>query len=155
MSAFAYGHGYGFRARRGRNRAAPTMPAPLIRLDFANAATAPLVVPSAGTDATPWTAGDDAPVLVDLGQGRALQFTPSQILESAATLPAGQFTVLLLVKNASLDGQGVYFTARSSPLPYMLWRGQPGARASMPAPPATAAAPSAARSRRACGAPMR
>jgi len=126
MTAFGYAYGYGVRARRGRSHAGPAMPDPLIRLDFANATTAPLAVPSTGTDATPWTSGGDEPVLVDLARGRALLFTAAQILESAATLPAGPFTVLLLVKNTSLDGQGVYFTARSSPLPYMLWRGQPG-----------------------------
>jgi hypothetical protein len=126
MIAFAYGYGHGFRSRRGRGGTLPAMPEPLIRLDFANAATAPLVVPSTGADGTPWTSGGDEPALVDLDRGRALQFTASQILESGATLPAGPFSVLLLAKNLSLEGQGVYFTARSSPLPYMLWRGQPG-----------------------------
>jgi hypothetical protein len=127
MTIVAYG--YGPQRRRGRRRAAPAIPEPLIRLDFANATTAPLAVPSAGTDATPWTSGADEPALIALDQGKALRFTTAQILESAATLPAGPFTVLLLVKNTSLDGQGVYFTARSSPLPYMLWRGQPGGTA--------------------------
>lgn len=129
MNALGYGHGCGPRRRRPRARAAPAFPDPLIRLDFAGAATAPLAVPSTGTDATPWTTGADEPALIALDQGKALRFTTAQILESAATLPAGPFTVLLLAKNESLDGQGVYFTARSSPLPYMLWRGQPGGTA--------------------------
>lgn len=126
MTAFGYAYGYGVRARPGRSHAGPAMPDPLIRLDFVAATAAPLAVPSTGTDATPWTSGGDEPVLVDLAQGRALLFTAAQVLESAVTLPAGPFSALLLVRNTSLDGQGVYFTARSSPLPYMLWRGQPG-----------------------------
>ncbi|RDI58704.1 LamG-like jellyroll fold domain-containing protein [Microvirga subterranea] len=129
MNAFGYGHGYGLRQRRPRARAEPAIPDPLIRLDFNAATMTPLAVPSTGTDATPWSAGADEPALIALGQGKALRFTTTQILESAVTLPAGPFTVLLLVKNESLDGQGVYFTARSSPLPYMLWRGQPGGTA--------------------------
>lgn len=129
MSAIGYGHGYGLRWQRARARAEPAIPDPLIRLDFANATTAPLSVPSIGADATPWTSGADEPVLVALTRGKALRFTAAQILESAVTLPAGPFAVLLLAKNESLDGQGVYFTARSSPLPYMLWRGQPGGTA--------------------------
>ncbi len=129
MNAFGYGHGCGPRRRRTRAHVEPAIPDPLIRLDFSAATMTPLAVPSTGTDATLWSAGADEPTLIALGQSRALRFTTAQILESAATLPAGPFTVLLLVKNESLDGQGVYFTARSSPLPYMLWRGQPGGTA--------------------------
>ncbi|MFC4174326.1 hypothetical protein ACFOYU_20140 [Microvirga sp. GCM10011540] len=127
MVAYSFGYGYGLQRRRRRTRSPVAMPGPMIRLDFAHAQTAPLVVPSTGTDTTEWRPKPgEEPALVALGEGRALQFTAAQILETAATLPAGPFTVLMLVKNASLDGQGVYFTARSSPLPYMLWRGQPG-----------------------------
>lgn len=103
------------------------MPDPYIDLDIDQAVEAPLVVPSVAENTEGWySPHGDEPVLIDLNGTKALQFTVAQTLETEATLQAGPISILLLVKNTDLEGQGVYVTSRSSPLPYMMWRGAPG-----------------------------
>ncbi|GEO17535.1 sialate O-acetylesterase [Microvirga aerophila] len=105
-----------------------SVPDPLVDLDFDNATTVDdrvTTVPSAGANAAPWLpAADHEPTLEDLNGSKVLRTTTTQILQSAASLPAGAFSTLFLVNHDNFSAQGVYFIAGNTPLPYVVWRGQ-------------------------------
>jgi hypothetical protein len=104
-----------------------TIATPLVTLDVEDATVTGIdidSVPSTGTDTTAWTSPADKEPTLSTWRGRPVMATEvlDSLLSSTVSIPAGSYTIEVLVNHLDFTGAGVYLTATEGFTDFLLWR---------------------------------